>query len=86
LLMAKFPSFTMYMKIGVEGIDHEVSENIEFTWDPDLPDEQNVKLMQAQSQVAQMKLQIGMMGLMSKLPEYLEQKALKEGIDFNDFL
>lgn len=84
--MAKFPSFAMYMKIGIEGIDHEVSERIEFNYDPDLTEEQNGRLMQAQAQVVQMKLQMGMVGLMSKLPEFLEKKALDEGIDFNDLL
>ena len=81
-----FPSFNLYMKIGIEGLDHEVSEVIEVSWDPSISVEANARIMGGQAQVAQLKMQIGMAALMQKLPEFLEKKAIEQGIDLDDLL
>jgi hypothetical protein len=80
-----FPDFTLYLKVGIEGLEEEeIVSSLVFAYDEDLTEEQNAAVFAANAQLTQVRLQSSMTKLMStKLIDYLIQKAEEEGLDFD---
>lgn len=83
--MTNKPSFTLYFKIGIIGMAEEVSESINISHNPALSEEENMQLLEMNTQIAQGRLQLSMMDLMvNKFPEYIKARAEEEGWDPKD--
>jgi hypothetical protein len=80
-----FPDFTLYVKIGIEGLEsEEIAESVVFAWNEDLSPDQNAVVLAANAQLTQVRQQVALMKLMKEtLPKHLEEKAREEGLDFD---
>lgn len=71
--MPKFPEITMYIKVGLVGFADEVNETITLSYDDNLSEEDNMKMLSLNAQLTQAKMQLALSQmLMNNLPGLIE--------------
>ena len=71
--MPKFPEITMYIKVGLVGFADEVNETITLSYDENLSEEDNMKMLSLNAQLTQAKLQLALSQmLMNIMPGLIE--------------
>ncbi len=71
----------MYIEVGIEGQPDFARESIKYQFDPQLTEEQNQEINDMRMQNAQMKLQIALLGMMSRIPELIEAQSQEDSTD-----